>query len=341
MSAYILRRTLQLIPTLFGITILSFLLIITAPGDPIAMVTFNPNSTPESTAILRRQLGLDQPPLVQYFYWLFGNDFVKIDVNGDGVGDVQGTRKGVLRGDLGQSISYKQPVLDLIVQRIPATLELTLSALIVGYVVGIPLGLFAAINHRRAFDQVSRVISVLGNAVPSFWLALLLIILFSVRLGWLPMAGMSDVTDSGPTTVAEALRYMLLPVFVLSVGTVAGISRYVRASTLEILEQDYVRTAQAKGLKSRTIWWKHVVRNALIPVATFLGPALGSLLGGAVIIEDVFSWPGLGRLAVNAAFARDYPLVMGFVLVGGVLYIIGVLFSDILYAWLDPRVQLR
>jgi peptide/nickel transport system permease protein len=341
MSAYILRRLLQSIPTLFGITIISFLLVITSPGDPITMVTFNPSATPESTAALRRQLGLDQPPFIQYFYWLFGNDFVKIDVNGDGVGDISGTRHGLLRGDLGQSIQYKRPVLDLIIERIPATLQLTLSALVVGYVVGIPLGLFSAINHRRWFDQITRVLSVLGIALPSFWLALILIIIFSVNLGWLPMAGMSDVTQTGPPSLIETIRYMILPVFVLSVGIVASISRYVRASALEVLQQDFVRTAQAKGLQSRSIWWRHVVRNALIPVATFLGPALGSLIGGAVIIEQVFSWPGLGRLTVNASFQRDYPLVMGFVLVSGVLYLLGVLLSDILYIWLDPRIQYR
>ncbi len=341
MSRYILRRLLQVLPTLFGITIISFLLIISAPGDPVTMVTFNPNSTPESTAILRRQLGLDQPALVQYFYWLFGNDFTQIDVDGDGVGDIAGARRGVLRGDLGQSIQYKQPVLGLILERIPATLQLTLSALVVGYVVGVPVGLFAALNHRRWFDQFSRVLSVLGIALPSFWLALILIIIFSVSLGWLPMTGMRDVTKAGSGSFIDTIPYMIMPVFVLAVGTVAGISRYVRASVLEVLEQDFVRTAHSKGLTARMVWWRHVARNALVPVATLLGPALGSLLGGAVIIEQVFSWPGLGRLSVNAAFQRDYPLVMGFVVVGGAMYVFGVLLSDLLYMWLDPRIQFR
>lgn len=341
MSRYILRRLLQVLPTLFGITIISFLLIISAPGDPVTMVTFNPKSTPESTAMLRRQLGLDQPALVQYFYWLFGNDFTQIDVDGDGVGDVPGARHGILRGDLGQSIQYKQPVLNLILERIPATLQLTLSALIVGYVVGVPVGLFAALHHRRWFDQFSRVLSVIGIALPSFWLALILIIIFSVSLGWLPMTGMRDVTKSDNGSFVDTIPYMIMPVFVLAVGTVAGISRYVRASVLEVLEQDFVRTAHSKGLTTQTVWWRHVARNALVPVATLLGPALGSLLGGAVIIEQVFSWPGLGRLSVNAAFQRDYPLVMGFVVVGGVLYVMGVLISDLLYMWLDPRIQFR
>ena len=341
MSRYLVRRLLQALPTLFGITIISFLLVISAPGDPVTMVTFNPNSTAESTARLKRQLGLDQPPLVQYIYWLIGNDFTTIDVDGDGVGDINGTRLGVLRGDLGQSIQYKRPVLELILERIPATLLLTVSALVVGYVVGIPLGLFAALQHRRWFDQVARVFSVLGIALPSFWLALILIIVFSVKLGWLPMTGMRDVTKTGPVTLFDILPYMVMPVFVLSVGIIAAISRYVRASVLEVLQQDYVRTALAKGVSNRVIWWRHIARNALIPVATLLGPALGSLLGGAVIIEQVFSWPGLGRLSVNAAFQRDYPLVMGFVVVGGTLYVLGVLLSDLLYMWLDPRIQLH
>lgn len=329
-----------MLPTLFGITTISFLLIISAPGDPVTMVTFSPNNTPESVAALKRQLGLDQPALVQYFYWLVGNDFTQIDVDGDGEGDTPGIRRGVLRGDLGQSIQYKRPVLELILERIPATLLLTVSSVIVGYVLGIPIGLFAAINHRRWFDQFSRVISVVGIALPSFWVALILIIIFSVNLGWLPMTGMRDVTRTN-TTIIDTIPYMIMPVTVLSLGIIAGISRFVRASVLEVLQQDYVRTAQSKGLGDQIIWWRHVARNALIPVATLLGPALGTLLGGAVIIEQVFSWPGLGRLSVNAAFQRDYPLVMGFVLVGGVLYVLGVLLSDILYAWLDPRVQFR
>lgn len=330
-----------MLPTLFGITTISFLLIISAPGDPVTMVTFSPNNTPESVAALKRQLGLDQPALVQYFYWLVGNDFTRIDVDGDGEGDTPGIRRGVLRGDLGQSIQYKRPVLELILERVPATLLLTVSSLLVGYVLGIPIGLFAAINHRRWFDQLSRVISVVGIALPSFWVALILIIIFSVNLGWLPMTGMRDVTRTDGGSILDTIPYMIMPVTVLSLGIIAGISRFVRASVLEVLQQDYVRTAQSKGLGAQVIWWRHVARNALVPVATLLGPALGTLLGGAVIIEQVFSWPGLGRLSVNAAFQRDYPLVMGFVLVGGVLYVLGVLLSDILYAWLDPRVQFR
>lgn len=341
MSTYLLRRLLQAIPTLFGITLISFMLMLATPGDPIITITFNPNSSPEATAQLRRQLGLDQPPLVQYFYWLVGNDWTTIDVDGDGAGDIQGLRQGILRGDLGQSIQFRRPVLDVIAERIPATLQLTLSAVLIGYAIGIPIGLFAAIGHRNWFDQLSRVLSVVGSAVPSFWLALILIIVFSVQLDLLPMQGMRDITRTdGSFDLGETLRYMVLPVSVLSLGIIAFVSRFMRAQVLEVMGQDYVRTAYAKGVPNRGVYWRHILRNALIPVATFIGPALGSLLGGAVIIEQVFSWPGLGSLTVAAVFGRDYPLIMGTVVISAVLFILGVLLSDLLYGLLDPRIRL-
>jgi peptide/nickel transport system permease protein len=267
---------------------------------------------------------------------------MQIDVNGDGVGDVTGARRGFLRGDLGQSIQYKRPVSELIFERVPATLQLTFSAVVLGYLVGIPIGLFSAAHHRSWFDQGARVLSVIGDAVPSFWLALILIIVFSVKLGVLPMSGMRDITRiNAEFNLGETVRYMIMPVTVLALGTVAFISRFTRAQVLEVLGQDYVRTAYSKGLSNRTVLWGHVVRNALMPVATFLGPTLGSLLGGAVIIEQVFSWPGLGRLVVDAVFQRDYPLIMGSVVIGAVLFILGVLLSDILYGLIDPRVRLQ
>lgn len=342
MNRYLIRRLLQAIPTLFGITFITFMLMLATPGDPITTITFNPNSTPEATAQLRRQLGLDQPPLVQYFYWLVGNDWMRIDVDGDGVGDVQGARQGFLRGDLGQSIQYKRPVIELIAERIPATLQLTFSAVLLGYLLGIPIGLISAAKHRSWFDQGARILSVLGDAVPSFWLALIFIIVFSVKLDVLPMSGMRDITRINASfDLGETIRYMIMPVTVLALGTIAFISRFTRTQVLEVLGQDYVRTAYSKGLSNRAVLWSHVVRNALMPVATFLGPTLGSLLGGAVIIEQVFSWPGLGRLIVDAVFQRDYPLIMGSVVIGAVLFILGVLLSDILYGMIDPRVRLQ
>src|SRR4051812_30547088 len=225
MNTFLVRRLFQAIPTLFGISILSFLLILATPGDPITTITFNPSSKPEATAMLRRQLGLDQPPLVQYVYWLVGNDWRQIDVDGDGVGDVQGTRRGVLRGDFGVSIALKRPVLDVIVERIPATLLLAVPAILLGYIIGVVIGMLAAIRHRSSFDQVSRVLSVVGSAIPAFWLGLILIIVFSVNLRVLPMGGMRDNTQADATfSIIQSLPYMVMPVLVLTLGIIAVIS---------------------------------------------------------------------------------------------------------------------
>lgn len=342
MNRFIARRLLQAIPTLFGITIISFLLMLKTPGDPVTLITFNPNATPESTAILRRQLGLDQPPLMQYLYWLVGNDWRKIDVDGDGTGDTPGTRQGLLRGDLGKSIQQKRPVLDIIVDRIPATLLLAAPALIIGYTIGIFIGLLAAIYRGSLFDQFARVVSVVGSAIPAFWLGLILIIVFSVNLGWLPMSGMRDITKpSSEYQITDSIPYMVMPVTVFALGIVAFISRYMRTQVLEVMGQDYVRTAYSKGLRTSRVYLHHIARNALIPIVTLLGQSIGFLLSGAVIIEQVFSWPGLGRTTIDAVSQRDYPVVMGTVIIGGVMYILGLLISDILYGLVDPRIRLE
>ena len=342
MNRYVLRRLLQAFPTLFGITVISFLLMLKTPGDPITLITFRPNSTPEATAILRRQLGLDKPAYIQYLYWLVGNDWVKIDVDGDGKGDIDGTRKGLVRGDLGYSIAQKRPVLDIIRERIPATLLLTVPSLILGYVAGVAIGLLAAIYHGSWFDQLARILSVVGSAIPSFWLGLILIIFFSVRLDWLPMSGMRDITKpSSEYQVFDSLPYMVMPVTVFSLIIVSSISRFTRTQALEVMGQDYVRTAHAKGLRVRRIYLHHIARNALIPIVTLLGSSIGFLLSGAVIIEQVFSWPGLGRTTIDAVSQRDYPVVMGTVIIGGVMYILGLLFSDIVYGFVDPRIRLE
>jgi ABC-type dipeptide/oligopeptide/nickel transport system permease component len=338
-GTYIIRRLLQSIPTFFGITAITFLLIITAPGDPVSLITFGDNQDPETIESLRRLLGLDQPPITQYVFWLVGNDWTRIDLDGDGVGDMNGERRGLLRGDLGNSLRQQRPVFDLLMERIPATLQLTVTALVIGYGLGMPLGVLSAVNQGRLPDQIARVISVLGNAVPGFWLGLLLIIVFSVTLRWLPMGGSGS--PMGGDTLLQRLSYMIMPVLVLSLPTLANVSRIVRTSVLEIMSQDYIRTARAKGLGGRTVIWRHAVRNALIPTATFLGAALGGLLGGTVIVERVFSWPGIGRLVVDSVFQRDYPIVMGSVVLGAVLFILGTLLSDVLYGLLDPRIRLN
>ena len=341
MFRYFLRRLLQGIPTFFGVTILSFLIMLRAPGDPVTLITFAPNSNPETAETMRRQLGLDQPPLTQYIYWLIGNDWTLVDVDGDGVGETPGERLGLLRGDLGNSIKQKTPVMQLIGERVTATLQLTVSALILGYGVGILLGVLAAVFYKTWIDQLIRVISVIGNAVPAFWLGLLLIIVFSVQLDVLPMSGMRDITRRGNDfDLWDTVSHMILPVSVLSLNTIAFISRFTRTQVLEILEQDYVRTAFAKGLKTPVVWVRHALRNALLPVATFLGPSIGTLLAGSVIIEQVFQWPGMGKLIIDAVFQRDYPVVMGSVVVASVMFILGVLLSDLMYVIIDPRIQL-
>jgi len=343
MSAYIFRRVLQAIPTFFGVTAIAFLLMLSAPGDPIELLTFNPTRTdPAATESLRRKLGLDKPPMVQYVYWLIGNDWVQIDTDGDGEFDTYGERKGLLRGDLGQSLKHRRPVSELIAEKIPATLLLTFSALILGYGVGIALGVLAAVYHKTWVDQTVRVITVFGNAIPQFWLGLMLIILLSVNFDILPMSGMRDITRRGEGfNLLDTARHMIMPVFVLSLGTIAFISRFTRTELLEVLDQDYVRTARSKGMNKGRVWWVHALPNALIPVATFIGPALGTLLAGAVIVEKVFNWPGMGRMVVDAVFTRDYPLVMGTVVVAAIMFMIGLLISDILYTLLDPRVRLK
>lgn len=343
MRTYILRRLLQGIPTFFGVTIIAFLLMLSAPGDPIELITFNPTrADPAVTENLRRKLGLDQPPYVQYVYWLIGNDWRQIDTDGDGEADTYGERRGLLRGDLGDSLKHRRPVSELILEKIPATLLLTFSALILGYGMGVFLGILAAIYHKTWVDQLVRVFTVIGNAMPQFWLGLILIIIFSVEFDILPMSGMRDITRrGGGFDVMETARHMIMPVTVLSLGTIAFISRFTRTELLEIFERDFVRTAHSKGLTNRRVWWIHALPNALIPVATFIGQALGTLLAGAVIIEKVFNWPGMGRLIVDGVFNRDYPLVMGTVVIASVMFILGLLISDILYTLLDPRVRLK
>lgn len=343
MSRYIQRRLLQAIPTFFGITIIAFLLIVSAPGDPVAILTFSPQSNNAANAdSVRRQLGLDKPVWVQYIYWLVGNDWAQIDLDGDGTDDTYGERRGLLRGDFGESLAPgHRPVTELIGERIPATLLLTFSALLAGYILGILLGVLAAVYHRTWVDQIVRIISVIGNAVPAFWLGLILIIIFSTQLKILPISGMRNISSRNQFDILDIATHMIMPVFVLSLNTIAFVSRFTRSELLEVLDQDYIRTAYAKGLSNNVVWWKHALRNALLPVATFIGPGLGALLAGAVVVERVFQWPGLGMLVVDAVFQRNYPVVMGSVVITSGMFIIGVLLSDIMYAALDPRIHLQ
>ena len=327
MTKHLIRRLLQAIPTIIGITMISFLLMHLAPGDPIDLLTRQPNITPEQKRELRHKFCLDRSLPEQYIVWI--------------VGDWQGIcqQRGLIRGDFGRSFYDNEPVLEMIVEKIPATLELTGLSLIVGLLIGVPVGAYAAVKQGGWFDNLSRFFAVVFDAVPSFWLGLILILIFATTLEWLPVDRRTTLNLPGGPTLMDRIRHLILPVTTFAVGWVAVLSRYMRTEMLEVIRQDYVRTAKAKGLALRRVYLSHAGRNALIPVATILGPAIAGLLGGAVVIEKVFSWPGLGRLLFDAVAARDYPLVMAGVIIGAALTIIGNLLSDIFYALIDPRVR--
>jgi peptide/nickel transport system permease protein len=365
MLKYTLRRLIQAIPTFFGITLLSYLLMTAAPGGPVGSLTFDPRISPQQRERVAVQLGVNDPWIVQYLRWLVGDDWMRRDTDGDGYADQTiliplgtnndgtacytlpcatvfppGDRLGVLRGDFGRSFFYRRPVIDMIGERVAATLELGISALLLGIVVGVPVGIIAAVRKGGWFDNLTRILSVCFSAIPVFWLGLMLLLIFGARLELLPMGGRCPPSlTGGCPPIWGRLEYLLLPTVVLATGAIAVYSRYMRASMLDVRSQDYMRTAQAKGLSNRQVWFKHGARNALIPLATFLGPAFTGVLGGAVITETIFSWPGLGRYGVGGVTSQDFPVVMAVVIIGAVATILGYILSDILYALIDPRIR--
>jgi peptide/nickel transport system permease protein len=355
MLRYIIRRLLHAIPTLLGVSIISFLLVSAAPGDPVSLRTAgDARMTANAKETLRRQLGLDQPLPVQYLSWFagvtlrpgdavaeFSSDTVRCAYMAAVNYTVCDAGGGVIRGDLGTSIDTKQPVWDRLVERMAATLELGLISLFVSLLIGVPLGVLSAVYRGGLFDNVVRVVAVIFRSVPIYWMAILLLLVFSVWLGWLPSGGRQTVTLTGETTLWDKIQHLILPVAVLSFGPIAFFSRIMRTETLEVIHTDYVRTAKAKGLAPNQVWFTHALRNSLIPLMTVLGPALVGVLGGAVVTETIFAWPGMGRLTINAVFQQDYPLVLGAGMFFAVLTIIGYLLSDIFYALVDPRVRLE
>lgn len=312
MRSFILRRAAALAATLFFVSILVFVVIRVLPGDP-ALIIMGTEASPEAAARLREAMGLNRPLPVQYAEWI----------------------GGALRGDLGRSIQYDVPVGALILSRLPVTVPLTLMAAFLMALAAIPLGIFAATRHRRWGDYLTMILSQLGIAVPSFWAGLLLILLFSVRLGWVQAGGF----DGWGQGVWPALRSLLLPAIALGLFQFAVLARTTRSAILEVLREEYVKTARAKGLAEPTVLVKHTFRNAMIPVVTVVGIQLGQLLAGSIILETVFYLPGLGRLALGAINARDLPVVQGVVLfVASTIVVINVL-VDILYGFLDPRIR--
>ena len=326
MTTYIVRRLLQAIPTIIGVTLISFIIMQAAPGDPVQLLTFNPSATAEDRARLAHELCLDRSLPEQYLIWLFG------DLRGEC------TMRGLIRGDFGTSFYDRRPALEMIAERLPATLELTATALVIGVVIGLTVGVLSAVKRGSLFDNLARFFSVVFDAIPSFWLGLILIMYFAVQLHWLPVGGRLPLNVEN-VTLADRLRHLAMPALVLAVTWIALMSRYMRAETLEVIRQDYIRTAKAKGVSQTGVYFYHAARNALIPIATILGPAITGLVAGAVVIERIFSWPGLGRLTIDAVSARDYPIVMASVIIGSTLVIFGNLLSDILLVLVDPRIR--
>ena len=315
MSAYIGRRLLQMIPLMLGISLVLFAIIQAAPGGPEgALLQSGRMVDARMVEAYRQRLGVDKPVPVQYVRWL----------------------GAALSGDLGVSFSSSRPVSSMILERLPATLELMGVSFLLAALVAVALGIFSAVKQYSAFDFLGTGFSFLGIAMPVFWFALILQMVFGVWLKWLPISG---THTPGVTSVIDHLEHLILPAAVLSLRYIAGWSRYLRSSLLGVLRADYVRTARAKGLPERTVVGVHAVRNALIPVVSVMALNLADLFSGAVITETVFAWPGIGRMFVNAMYARDYPLLMGILLLGSVMVLVFNLVADVVYAALDPRIR--
>lgn len=332
MLRYILKRILSVIPVLLGVSLLVFAVMHLFTSDPAA-VMLGQHATADQIEKLREELGLNDPLYIQYGHFL-GN---------------------ALQGDLGRSLMTKTPVTQELLERFPATIELAIAAILLATVVGVTIGVISAVKQYSFFDYISMIVGLLGVSMPIFWLGLMLIVIFSVTLGWLPVSGRVDIgmepvkvtgfyiLDSILTGNREALvsslQHLVLPAVALGSYSTAIIARMTRSTMLEVVRQDYIRTARAKGLREQIVIFKHALRNAMIPIVTVIGLQLGSLLGGAVLTETVFSWPGVGGRVVDAILASDYPMVQGAVLFIAIIFVLVNLIVDILYAYLDPRIH--
>ncbi len=341
MTRYIIRRLLQSIPLLVIISVIIFLLA-NAMGDPLASFGGRRRIRSSDRERLTRQLGLDKPLLVQYAVWLVGNDWMNIDLDGDGVPDAKGSRKGILRGDFGKSFMEKRPVIDLIGERLPNTLLLMFAAQIVIIVFSLIIGMFSALKKYSAADHAITGMSFVGYSMPIFWIALLLMYLFAVKfrawgLPYFPTVGKYDLSV-GPT-VSQVAWHMVLPVVSISIISIAGYTRYIRSCMIDVINEDYIRTARAKGLRENAILFRHAFKNASLPLVTLLGLDLAFLLGGAVVTESIFAWPGMGRLFWDAAVDTDIPVLMGVLMLIALAVVIFQIITDIAYTFLDPRIR--
>lgn len=304
MTAYILRRLAQSALTLLGVSVLVFVILRVLPGDPAKMLL--PEGAPQSAVEeLNRQLGLREPLLLQYGLFI----------------------RSVVRGDFGQSFQYRAPAFQVVIERLPATVQLTAMAMALTVLFGVSIGIAAAVRRGTRYDYAGTIVAVLGQSLPNFWLGIMLILLFGVALRWLPTSGF------------EGWRYLILPGVTLAAFPTALVARLTRSSMLEILNRDFIRTGRAKGLDERAVVLRHALRNAAIPVLTVLGVQIGTLLGGAVITESVFAWPGMGKLIVDAIFFRDFPVVQTVLILSATVFVLINLAVDLLYTILDPRIR--
>jgi peptide/nickel transport system permease protein len=304
MKAYVLRRLWQSALTLVGVSVLVFVILRVLPGDPAKMLL--PEGAPQSAVDeLNRQLGLHEPLHVQYGLFV----------------------KSVFRGDFGQSFQYRAPALRVVVERLGATVQLALAAMLITVLIGVSLGIVAAVRRGTRYDYASTVLAVLGQSLPNFWLGIMLILLFGVALRWLPTSGF------------ESWRHLILPAVTLAAFPMALVARLTRSSMLEILGRDFIRTGRAKGLAERAVILRHALRNAAVPLLTVLGLQIGTLLGGAVITESVFAWPGMGKLVVDAIFFRDFPVVQTVLILSATIFVVINLLVDLLYTVIDPRIR--
>jgi peptide/nickel transport system permease protein len=342
MTRYIIRRLLQAIPLLFFISLILFVLM-RASSDPLSTMGGRRRLRPEDQERLSRQLGLDKPIYIQYVYWLVGNDWTKVDIDGDGVPETSGTLKGALRGELGKSLVVRgREAWEIIWERLPYTLLLMIPAEIVIIAFSLVIGIFSALRQYSIADHTITAFSFIGYSMPIFFVAFVSMYIFAILfkrwgLPYLPTSGMFDPQVG--KTPSQVAVHMVLPILAMTLISVAGYSRYVRSQMLETINQDYIRTARAKGLREQVVIFGHALKNAALPLVTIVGLDIPLLLAGALVTERIFAWPGMGRLFLDHVGRGDLPVVMGILMLIAVAVVVFQLLTDIVYAWLDPRIR--
>jgi peptide/nickel transport system permease protein len=319
MTDYVFRRLLVAIPSLLGISLILFTVLALAPGDPFSELATNPNIPPEVRANLREKFGLDDPILIRYLHWL----------------------AAMAQGDWGFSFASRVDVDTLILQRVPTTLFVIGSSQVLALAIALPVGIYAATRPYSVFDQIANTLAFVGFSLPTFFTGLLLILIFSIKLDWLPFVYRADIPETGWRWYWEHARQAFMPILVLGLFQAASYTRYVRSAVLDVVRLDYVTTARAKGLPERTVTLRHVARNALIPVVTLVALQMPAVFGGAIVTEQIFRVPGIGSLLINAMLANDTPVVMAVTFVFACLVVLFNLLADVLYGWLDPRISFR